>query len=913
MTTADEALQADLEALKILKAETARRIEKKRQSTPGIDADGQLVNPENGLLAFIRYFWDVLEPETKLIEGWPMESICQHLEAVTLGKLTRLLMNVPPGFSKPVCVDEPVLTKRGRIRLGDVLVGDEILTHRGRFRRVSAVHEQGRLPLLRLTTGNGRTLDLEKSHPVLTTRGWVGAGDLQYGDILAVVIPEEDPFGAPVTPEEARLLGYLVGDGGLSHSPMFTNSDEEIIADFCHCAATLGIKISVRRRYARWVRGAPETKNMGLRGAMPLLRKHGLVGKSSYTKRIPPLILAANKEILANFIGAYWSCDGHIKIRHRRKRGDLHLASCTTVSYELARDIQHALLRLGINARLRHHRTRLQSKKQPGGIYSSYNVFSATHDNAVKFRDMPGLCSRKNAPLKGLTPQRFRQGPLVEDELIAIEDVGVGYCRCLTVEEDHSFTASDLAVKNTLITQIFWPAWEWSAMNMPHLRYVAFSYSGGITEDRNVKFRTLVQSQKFREMWGDKFELDKVGETRITNNKTGSKFASSTTGIGTGERGDRVILDDPHSVKGAESDTVRKDTVQWFRETMSNRLNDPERSAIVIIMQRVHQDDVSGYILENLGDSYCHLMIPMRFEAGRIPNNSLEWTDPRIEDGELAWPERFPEEAVRRDEAVMGSFATAAQLQQRPAPRGGGIIEFNYWQEYSPENAAVRFGANWPAYPPMSFTVLSVDTAQTEKKLNDPSAAVLLGVCQDVTYGRNQIILMHAWAARLEFFDLCNKVEETCKQFRVNKVLIEDKASGLPLAQELRRRGRAISDRIAHGKAEFRERADFGIVTLSPEGDKIARLYAVQNLFEAGVIWAPCDERSCFKTWADKVMVECAEAPKGRHDDLMDCMTQALLYLRKIGVALMPDDNAFAAEDASLYRRPQGALYPGFS
>lgn len=466
--------------------------------------------------------------------------------------------------------------------------------------------------------------------------------------------------------------------------------------------------------------------------------------------------------------------------------------------------------------------------------------------------------------------------------------------------------------QKSLITEVWWPAWEMGPMNLPHLRYVSFSYSAGLTLRDNVKFRTLVSSQKYRELWGDHFELEKEGEVRITNNKQGSKVASSVGGTGTGERGDRIILDDPHSVTQSESDMIRNMTVKWFRETMSNRLNDAEKSAIVIIMQRVHQGDVSGEILEKQLP-YCHVMVPMRFEPGRQIVNQIGWIDPREEEDELAWPERFSRHAVDEMEATMGTWATAAQHQQRPSPRGGGIIEYNHWQPYSPETAIARFGMQYPQYPPMSFTVLAIDTAQTEKKQNDPSAAVLLGVCQDILNGRNQVMLMHAWSDHLEFYELCNKVEETCKRWRVNKVIIENKASGLPLESELRRRSRVFSDRIAHGKQEHRERANFTVQSVNPDGDKVARAYSVQGLFEAGVIWAPCDERGTFKAFADRVMVELAELPKGRHDDLADAMVYGLKFLRDIGIALMPDDDQFVDEDRSLYKRQAGSMYPTFS
>ena len=464
----------------------------------------------------------------------------------------------------------------------------------------------------------------------------------------------------------------------------------------------------------------------------------------------------------------------------------------------------------------------------------------------------------------------------------------------------------------SLMVNVFWPAWEWGAMGMPHLRYVSFSYSSGLTERDNTKFRMLIMSDKYKELWGDAFKIVKEGEIKITNDKTGSKFASSVKGIGTGERGDRVVIDDPHDVHKSESDIIRTDTVRWFRETITDRLNNLDDSAIIIIMQRVHQLDISGFILE-AGWKYCHLMVPMEFEVGREPYNPLGWVDPRTEDGDLAWPERFSPEAVARIEQEKGSWAYAAQYQQRPSPRGGGIIKREHWRPYTADDCG-KFGVPWPKFPVMSYTVLSLDTAQTEKKVNDPSAGVVLGVCRDIWENR-RLILMWAWAERLEFYDLIKKVEETCKKFKVDRVLIEDKTSGIPLAQELRRRGMNISERLANNPKTL-DRADFGIQLIPPEGDKVARAYSVQNLFECGLIYAPAEATGngdcLFKDWADKVINELAELPKGQHDDLADAMTQAVIHLRKLGLAQLPDEDELDDVDAHKYKREPTPLYPAY-
>lgn len=158
----------------------------------------------------------------------------------------------------------------------------------------------------------------------------------------------------------------------------------------------------------------------------------------------------------------------------------------------------------------------------------------------------------------------------------------------------------------SLLVNVFWPAWEWGPMNMPHLRYLAFSYALHLTMRDNDKLVRLVSSPRYRELWGDRFELTKTGAHKPENDRTGYKFATSIEGVGTGERGDRVLLDDPHNVIKIDSQGVMEKTIAFFRTSMSNRLNDMVRSAIVVVMQRLSETDVSGNILEREAN-YCHL------------------------------------------------------------------------------------------------------------------------------------------------------------------------------------------------------------------------------------------------------------------------------------------------------------------
>jgi predicted phage terminase large subunit-like protein len=468
----------------------------------------------------------------------------------------------------------------------------------------------------------------------------------------------------------------------------------------------------------------------------------------------------------------------------------------------------------------------------------------------------------------------------------------------------------------SIFVDVFWPAWEWGPMDLSHLRYISFSYAASLTERDNGRFRDLVMSPAYQELWGDRVTVVKKGETKVSNGlKKGWKIASSVGGVGTGERGDRVVLDDPHNVKEVESELVRSETVRWFRESMSNRLNDTERSAIVIIMQRVHEDDVSGAIL-TLGLDYIHLMIPMEYDwlrqtdsSGQPLKTAIGWYDPRWIEGApekcdrtLAWPERFPAHSIARMKEEIGPYGWSSQYDQSPSPRGGGIFKRSWWNIFeSPDGK----------FPVFDYLVASLDSAFTTKQTNDPSALVVLGTYNDANTNERRTMLVHAWRKHLQMHgdvparlrgepDLVyqRRCQEhwgayTCRRFKVNALLVEAKASGLSAIQELRR---------LHG------REGWSIIQVNPRGDKMARAQAAEPILAQGLIWAP--ERE----WADLVITEMSLFPYGKYDDLTDAMTQSIKYLRDTGILLtkaeIKDRDNEEAQD--LYRkvRRRGSLYP---
>lgn len=255
----------------------------------------------------------------------------------------------------------------------------------------------------------------------------------------------------------------------------------------------------------------------------------------------------------------------------------------------------------------------------------------------------------------------------------------------------------------SLTTCVFWPAWQWGPRNRPDTRIVTASYAQELTIRDNRRCRNLIKSKEYQRNWGDRFRLvaDQDAKVKYENDKTGFRIATSVGGVGTGERGDWVIIDDPHNVKEAESTLKREGCLQWFTEVVPTRINDPEKSSIIVIMQRVHERDVSGLILSNeLG--YEHLMLPMEYEPGHPyrAKTCIGFEDWRKEEGELLWPERFTNRYLEEDlkpslRAWGGTYAEAGQLQQRPSPRGGGMFQRDWWDyvDAPPKKTTVRVRA----------------------------------------------------------------------------------------------------------------------------------------------------------------------------------------------------------------------------
>jgi len=442
--------------------------------------------------------------------------------------------------------------------------------------------------------------------------------------------------------------------------------------------------------------------------------------------------------------------------------------------------------------------------------------------------------------------------------------------------------------KSTIVSVGF-PSWCW--LKEASLQFLYISYGSRLSIKDSVKCRRIISSKWYQDRWKHKFKLsgDVNSKIRFDNDKTGYRIATSIDGFGTGEGGDIIILDDPNSAGDADSEAVRESTNDWCDNVLSTRLNDPEAGRFVVVQQRIHAQDYSGHLLSQQIPGLVHLRLPMEFKESRrcitVPlksTNGKRWSDPRQKENDLLWPQRFPSEAIELLKKKMNSeYIRSGQLQQDPTPEEGGILkkgDFQWWKKSSP--------------PRCEFVLQSWDTAFSTSATASWSACTTWGLFKD-DHQVDNIILLSLWRGRVENPDLRRMILRLAKNYydtitnypspenhicRPDMILIEGKANGTPMLQDLNRAGLIINrfDPLKHGG-----------------GDKVARARAISHLVEAGRIWMPAKPPlyDKLRPHADLFVEACASFPNDDDSkDLVDTMSQCLIKFRMQGMIGHPDD-----------------------
>jgi predicted phage terminase large subunit-like protein len=411
----------------------------------------------------------------------------------------------------------------------------------------------------------------------------------------------------------------------------------------------------------------------------------------------------------------------------------------------------------------------------------------------------------------------------------------------------------------SLLVSVFFQAWEWGPKGRPDLRYLASSFSQINVGRDSDKVRKLVASEKYQALWGDRVvKTAKWGSEKFENAAGGNRDCRPFGSL-TGGRGDRNLIDDPHSVDSAESPAVRAAQVKTFREGASDRLNDIDRSATIIIMQRLHSDDVAGTILA-LDVGYVHLNLPMEFEPERMGADGkmtggpcrtfirgvLFFEDPRRAEGELLFPERFPPAALAKLKKLKGSYAWAGQYQQRPTPRDGGIFERSWFKPlYAMPAGPLR-------------TVRAWDIGATEGG-GDPSAGVRASKTDE---GDD---------SRYIFTDaLCGQWSPATLEANLKLTAAAD-GQGVSI--------RLPQDPGAAGKGYVltlvKKLAGYTVRWATATGSKVTRATAMATAAEAGNVYILVTGDPDRDAWIEPWLDQLCGFPAVTHDDLVDASADA--------------------------------------
>jgi len=391
----------------------------------------------------------------------------------------------------------------------------------------------------------------------------------------------------------------------------------------------------------------------------------------------------------------------------------------------------------------------------------------------------------------------------------------------------------------SILGTVNFPCWVWTSQ--PEKKFITLSYSIDLSTKHSLDRRTIIQSEWYKKRFGVELSEDQNLKTQYKNTKMGQMLSTSIFGTIVGEGADCIIVDDPLNPRQAASDIERESATNVFRNTLYTRLNNKKTGVIIVIMQRLHENDVSGYLLESGG--WEHLKIPAVNEVRTTYHSPVSNTDITREPGQLIWEEREDQTIIDSMKINMGSYTFSGQYQQEPAPTEGGMIKrhwFNYYDK-TPEHFDEML---------QSWDLTFKDSIGSDF------------VCGQV-WGRkgSKLYLIDVVRARMDFVNTIRAIENLSKKYpRAVTKLMEEKANGAAVLSMLRNK-------------------IFGFIPINPKESKTARLSAVSPLIEAGNVYVPS-----FMPWLDDFVNEMCTFPNAKFDDMVDACTQALSRFAYLGV-----------------------------
>lgn len=437
-----------------------------------------------------------------------------------------------------------------------------------------------------------------------------------------------------------------------------------------------------------------------------------------------------------------------------------------------------------------------------------------------------------------------------------LRQVANGECKRLVI------TMPPRSLKS-ISASVAFPAWLLG--HDPRRRIICISYGRALTTAHANSFRAIVNSNWYLNLFPSmRIDPRKDTEEEVRTTRGGYRLTATVGGALTGRGGSIVIIDDAMKASDAQSEAARRTVNTWFDETLLSRLDDKRTDAIVLVMQRLHPDDIVAHVLKS-GD-WTHLDLPaIAVEDASIPigTGSLYFRAA----GELLQPEREPQHVLDELKRAMGSMAFSAQYLQMPVPLGGNLIRWDWFRTWTELPEKDRH---------MQQIVQSWDTASKATELNDYSVGITAMVQNEAIY------ILDVVRERLEFPALKKRIAAEKRKWKATKVLIEDKGSGTNLIQDLRNDG-------------------VFTVPIEPDGDKIVRMSAGSACIEDGRVFLPRNA-----PWLDIFRGEILAFPNGAHDDQVDALSQLINWSHKRKTLVISDAVLERARLETVVRQAHG-------
>lgn len=385
----------------------------------------------------------------------------------------------------------------------------------------------------------------------------------------------------------------------------------------------------------------------------------------------------------------------------------------------------------------------------------------------------------------------------------------------------------------SICVSVAWPAWI-LAQN-PAERIMAASYAMSLSLKHSLDTRNIMQADWYRELFPDtqisRYQNEKY---KFQTTEHGFRMATSIGGVATGEGGNFLIVDDPLNPNQAMQKLYRDYVNKWFDHTFATRLDDKHKGVMVLVMQRLHQHDLSGHLLEKGG--WEHISLPAL--APEMRTFSFADIQHTVQAGEPLHSERDDANMMQQLKKDIGSYAFEAQYQQNPVPEDGGIIKSEWLKRYH-------------ALPKKARIIQSWDTAIKAHANNDASVCMTIFEADNVSY------VAHILKVRAEYPDLRKYMLAMAAEYKPDAILVEDKASGQQLLQDLKRE------------------TNLPLIATQAKGDKMSRISAASGAIEAGKILFPKEA-----SWLADFEAELLAFPNVKHDDQVDTLSQYVQWNR---------------------------------